>query len=103
MVRPQVVDGGNSIQLWRVAVNTLNKQLWTVDKGWSFTPRCKNNHVTNHSYKLWTWTDSLDKRQKMDMRFGIWNVRSLYRAGSLVKVLKKLSKYKLDLVGVQEV
>jgi exonuclease III len=39
----------------------------------------------------------------MDMRFGTWNVRSLYRAGSLVTVSKELSEYKLDLVGVQEV
>jgi hypothetical protein len=30
----------------------------------------------------------------MDMRFGTWNIRSLYRA-----VSKQLSKYKLDLVG----
>jgi hypothetical protein len=37
----------------------------------------------------------------MYMRFGTWNVRSLYRAGSLVTVSKELSKYKLDLVGVQ--
>jgi hypothetical protein len=34
----------------------------------------------------------------MDMRLGVWNVRSLYRAGSLVTVSKELSKYKLDLV-----
>jgi exonuclease III len=34
-------------------------------------------------------TDSLDKRRKqrnMDMRFGTWNVRSLYRVGSLLTV-----------------
>jgi hypothetical protein len=31
-----------------------------------------------------------------------WNVRSLYKAGSLVTVSKELSKYTLDLVGVQE-
>jgi hypothetical protein len=37
------------------------------------------------------------------MRFGKWNARRLYRAGSLVTVSKELSKYKLDLVGVQEV
>jgi hypothetical protein len=50
--------------------------------------------------------DSLDKRpklKKLDMRFGTWNVRSLYRAGSLMAVAKEISKYKLDLVGVQEV
>jgi exonuclease III len=37
------------------------------------------------------------------MRFGTWKVRSLYRAGSSVTVLKELSKHRLDLVGVQEV
>jgi hypothetical protein len=39
----------------------------------------------------------------MDMRFGTWNVRSIYRAGSLRLVVEKISKYKLNLVGVQEV
>jgi hypothetical protein len=52
------------------------------------------------------WMDCLDKRPKlwnMDMRFGTWNVRSLYRAGSLMTVSRELARYKLDLVGVQEV
>jgi hypothetical protein len=31
---PQVVDGGNCLQL---AANTLNKQPWTADKEWSST------------------------------------------------------------------
>jgi mRNA deadenylase 3'-5' endonuclease subunit Ccr4 len=33
----------------------------------------------------------------------MWNVRSLYRSGSLKMVARELGKYKLDLVGVQEV
>jgi len=37
------------------------------------------------------------------MRFGTWNVRSLYRSGSLTTVNRELARYKLDLVGVQEV
>jgi exonuclease III len=37
------------------------------------------------------------------MRFGTWNVRSMYRAGSLRTVMEEVSKYKLDLVGVQDV
>jgi hypothetical protein len=48
-------------------------------------------------------TDSLDKLPKLrkkDLRFGTWNVRSLYRASSLMRVAKELSKYKLDIVGV---
>jgi hypothetical protein len=32
----------------------------------------------------------------------MWNVRSLYRAGSL-KTVRELGKYKLDLVGVHKV
>jgi len=34
--------------------------------------------------------------QEMDMRFGTWNVRSLYRAGSLKTVASELARYKLD-------
>jgi hypothetical protein len=39
----------------------------------------------------------------MDMRFGLWNVRSLYKVGSLMMVSRELARYKLDLVGVQKV
>jgi hypothetical protein len=39
----------------------------------------------------------------MDMRFGTWNVRSLYRAGSLMTVSRELARYKLHLVGVHKV
>jgi hypothetical protein len=38
----------------------------------------------------------------MDMRFGTWNVRSIYRIGSLKTVVRELGKFKLDLVGVEE-
>ena len=37
------------------------------------------------------------------MRFGTCNVRSVYRAGSFTAVARELARYKLDLVGVQEV
>jgi hypothetical protein len=37
------------------------------------------------------------------MRFCKWNVRSLYKAGSLMIVTKETSKYKLHLVGIQEI
>jgi exonuclease III len=36
------------------------------------------------------------------MRFGTWNFRSLYRAGSIMAAARELARYKLDLVGVQE-
>jgi hypothetical protein len=37
------------------------------------------------------------------MRFGTWNVRSLYRSGSLITAAKELARYELDLVGTEEV
>jgi hypothetical protein len=39
----------------------------------------------------------------MDTRFGTWNLTSLCRTDSLKTVPRELGKYKLDLVGVQEV
>jgi hypothetical protein len=37
------------------------------------------------------------------MRSGTWNIRSLYRAGSLKMVARELGKCKLYLLGTQEV
>jgi hypothetical protein len=37
------------------------------------------------------------------MRFGTWKVSSLYRAGSLTGEARELARYKLGLVGMQEV
>jgi hypothetical protein len=45
-------------------------------------------------------TDKRTKLRKIYMRFCIWNVRSLYRACSLITLAKELSKYKLDFVAV---
>jgi len=37
------------------------------------------------------------------MRCGTWNVRSLYRTGSLTAAARELARYKVDFVGLQEV
>jgi hypothetical protein len=37
------------------------------------------------------------------MGFGKWNVRSLYRSGSLKTLAREFARYKLDVVGIQEV
>ena len=58
--------------------------------------------VTKYSEtKPQSWTDTLvrPKQRKQDMRFGTWNGRSLYRAGSLMAAASELARYKLDLVG----
>jgi hypothetical protein len=115
MARSQVLDGEDGLQIWRIAVNILNKQLQTTDKGWSSSlgVGSRANISSPQKYKLFTkdrnkprtWTGSLDKRPKrknMDMRFGIWNVRSMYRASSHRAVMEEILKYKLDLLQVQE-
>jgi hypothetical protein len=89
---PQVADGEDGLQI-RIAVKILNLQSRTADKKWSSflgvvltTPRHKNKLVTKYHKGTRTWEDSLNKRpklRKMYMRFGTWNVRSLYRTGSL--------------------
>jgi hypothetical protein len=35
MARPQVADGGDALQVWRVAANILNKQTQIADTAWS--------------------------------------------------------------------
>jgi hypothetical protein len=45
--------------------------------------------------------DKLPELRKTVMRFGTWNVKSLYNAGPLKTVAKEISKYKLDLVGLE--
>jgi hypothetical protein len=99
----------------RVAANILNKQSLTADKKWSSSlgldiestnPHLKNISTVTKCFKVpRTWTDSLVRTMhwKNDMRFDTWNVRSLYRVGAMKSVVGELEKYKLDLVGVQEV
>jgi hypothetical protein len=37
------------------------------------------------------------------MTFGTWKVRRLYRSGSHTAAVRELARYKLNLLGVQEV
>ena len=62
-------------------------------------------HVTNYSHrKPRNGTDNLVRpEQRKDLRFGTWSARRLFRARSLTAEARELARYKLDLVGVQEV
>jgi hypothetical protein len=55
MARPQVADGGDSLQVWRVAANILNKQSQTADK-WSLGGRgvvvVKDAYTHTPNYKV---------------------------------------------------
>jgi hypothetical protein len=70
------------------------------------TPQRKIVYFTNYTQiKPRTSTRTLvqPKQRKRDMRFGTWNVRSLYRAGSCTAAARELARKQLGLVGVQEV
>jgi hypothetical protein len=43
------------------------------------------------------------KLRNMDTRFRKWNVRRVYRAGSLTTGAERVSEFKLELMGVQDV
>ena len=40
---------------------------------------------------------------RREIKLGTWKVKSLYRAGSFKAARRELARYKLDVVGVQEV
>jgi hypothetical protein len=52
-----------------------------------------------HSASKFDGFFGMTKASKIYIRFGTWNVRSLYRAGSLKPVASQLTKYNLDLVA----
>jgi hypothetical protein len=63
MARPQIADGGDGLQIWRVAANILNKQSRTANKAWSSglgvglkLLTVKNNFVTKCHKEPRTWT-----------------------------------------------
>jgi hypothetical protein len=75
MARPQVADGGDSFQAWKIAVKVLNKQLRTAEKGRSFSL------IVGRYTGLQTYTDCLErpKQRNSDMRFVKdirWGVRT---------------------------
>jgi hypothetical protein len=39
----------------------------------------------------------------MDIEFGTWNVRTLYKAGSLKSLMHKIQQYQLKVIAIQEI
>ena len=56
----------------------------------------RNVHIESLGPGLLLW---YKLGNEMDIRFGAWNVRSLYRVGSLIATARELARHKLDLVG----
>jgi hypothetical protein len=76
MARHQVAAGGGDLQIWRVAANILNKQSRTAENwvvlqlgGWAWGQQLLtlyNKLVAKCQKGPRTWTDSLDKRPKLN-------------------------------------
>jgi len=69
--------------------------------------RKQNNPEVNYS-PAWisgegVFPGEASRNGQRGMKRGTWNVRSLYRAGSLKAAARELVRYKLDTVGVQEI
>jgi hypothetical protein len=63
MVCPQVADGGDGLQIWRVTTNILNKHLRKADDGWSSSldiERGSNNSSAQQTISLRNITQDLE-------------------------------------------
>jgi hypothetical protein len=68
MARPLVADGGDGLQLWRVAANILDKQSPTAENWWSsrlLVGRCSNN-----SSRKECLLRNITKDSELDLLFG---------------------------------
>jgi hypothetical protein len=98
----------------QIAANILHKQSRTPDKFGPpasglgevlTTPHHKIGLVGKRIYvpRVWTNLEERHTQWKRDVRFRTWNVKSLYRSGSLSTIASELTRHKLDLEGVQTV
>jgi hypothetical protein len=51
LLKPQVADGGDGLQIWRVAANILYKQLRTAEKGCPSSLEVGEGVTTQHHKK----------------------------------------------------
>jgi hypothetical protein len=65
MARPQVEEGGDALQVWRVAVNILKKQSRTAGKGWSSGLVVGPGVTTPHHKKLACY-ENVQKTSNLD-------------------------------------
>jgi retron-type reverse transcriptase len=97
---------------------------WGLGEGLTTSPRKTNNMLRNsHETRCFIWRQknpeikysrnrisvggegvleevARSKKRKREILLGTWNIRSLYREGSLTAAAGELARYKLDLMGV---
>jgi hypothetical protein len=100
--------------IWEVAENSLNKHSRKANKEQSSSLVVGRSANNSPPWKLSLLQKRIHlprirkgplvrpKQQKTDTRYGTWNVRILYRSGSITAVTRELTRYKLDLVRIQK-
>ena len=78
---------------------------WQEASRASTTSCNKSHHVVKCYRGSWTRREFLENvsKRKWTWDIGIWNMRSLYVSGLLKTIARKLLKWNLNLVGVEEV
>jgi hypothetical protein len=66
MVLPQVADGWEAFQIWRITASIVNKQLLSADKGW--TSSLGVGHRANNTSQ---WKLSIAGNVTQGFRIGI--------------------------------
>jgi hypothetical protein len=85
MACPQISDGGDGLLIWKVAMNTLNKQSWTAERGWPsrlgvvlnvHAPReVKSDGIKDSFYEEIGCVSDQFSRYDMDILFGDFNAK----------------------------
>jgi hypothetical protein len=66
----RVADGEVSLQIWRVAVRTLNKQSQITDKGWFSSLRRLDEGLTTPHLKKMAFYEILRRASELEGFFG---------------------------------
>ena len=67
------------------------------------TKQSRDKLLPHSDLRRGVFPEEVSRSRKRDIFLETWNVMSLYRAGSLTAAARELARYKLDLLGVQEV
>jgi len=79
IARPQVTDGGDGLQIWKVAADTSKKPSWTadrdsppdwgLDRGLTIPHRKKSASYEMLQPRAWTESSERPKPWKIDTRY----------------------------------
>ncbi|XP_025406267.1 craniofacial development protein 2-like [Sipha flava] len=76
-----------------------------INENWKKTQEIKSRKGSNkHKHaRIHGALDNKTGNQKHSLLFGTWNVRILFKPGAAQNIVKKIKKYKLKIVALQEI